>query len=241
MRLAGKLALIPLVLAALLVPTAAASATQPAATAEASSAPPEALSVPLDASPAPLDAPSTAAPGSRDVILRRGMVVLGGWAAANIIAGSIGALVSDDPMQRGFWEVNALWNTVNLGLAGGTLIAAERRSDPTGSTALTLPEYRAASHRLEKVLLFNAGLDLGYMTLGGWLWERGSRGDGLAASDVSADRLAGWGQALVVQGAFLFLFDLVLADRLARDRLALDRLARDRRSLPEERLRGESR
>jgi hypothetical protein len=227
MRLAGKLALIPVVLAALLVPTSAASAAQPAATAEASD--------PSDASDAS-ESSESAAPGRRDVILRRGMVVLGGWAVTNIIAGSIGALVSDDPTQRGFWEMNALWNTVNLGLAGGTLIAAERRSDPTGSTALTLPEYRAASHRLEKVLLFNAGLDLGYMTLGGWLWERGSRGDGLAASDVSADRLAGWGQALVVQGGFLFLFDLVLADRLARDRLALDR-----RSLPEERLGGESR
>jgi hypothetical protein len=170
-------------------------------------------------------------PGNRDVIMRRGMIVLGGWAVANIVTGSIGALVSDDPTQRGFWEMNALWNTVNFSLAAGTLIAAERRSDPTGSTSLTLPEYRAASHRLEKILLFNAGLDLGYMTLGGWLWERGSRGDGLAASDISADRLTGWGQALVVQGAFLFLFDLVLADRLAGDR----------RSLPEEGLSRESR
>ena len=157
-------------------------------------------------------------PGERDRILRNGMFVLGGWAATNIAAGSIGVAASDDPILRGFWEMNALWNSVNLGLAGGTLIATSRRSDPTGETALSLPEYRLESHRLEKILLFNAGLDLGYMALGGWLWERGSRGYGLEGSGVSAERLQGWGQSLVLQGAFLLTFDLVMARLIAADR-----------------------
>lgn len=166
-------------------------------------------------------------PGMRPLIVRRGMTVLGSWAAANLIVGTTGALVSDDPQMAGFWEMNALWNTVNLGLAGGTLIAENRRMaaagspDSTGSAEFTLPVYREASHRLEKTLLFNAGLDIGYMTLGGWLWERGARGEGLPSAGIGAERLTGWGQALVVQGAFLFIFDVVLARRLAGDRRSL--------------------
>jgi len=160
------------------------------------------------------------------------MTILGSWAAANLIAGTTGALVSDDPQMAGFWEMNALWNTVNLGLAGGTLIAENRRMaaagspDAAGRAEFTLPAYREASHRLEKTLLFNAGLDIGYMTLGGWLWERGGRGEGLPSAGVGAARLTGWGQALVLQGAFLFIFDVVLASRLAADRRSLP----DRRS-----------
>lgn len=161
--------------------------------------------------------------GERPQIVRRGMAVLGSWAAANLAAGTTGALISDDPRLAGFWEMNALWNTVNLGLAGGTLVAENRRTDPSGATELTLPAYREASHRLEKTLLFNAGLDIGYMTLGGWLWERGSRGEGISSAGVSAERLTGWGQALVLQGAFLFVFDVVLARRLAADRRTLHR------------------
>lgn len=168
------------------------------------------------------DVPSdTTAGGARPQIVRRGMTVLGSWAVANLVAGTTGALISDDPRMAGFWEMNALWNTVNLGLAGGTLVAESRRTDATGATGLTLPVYREESHRLEKTLLFNAGLDLGYMTLGGWLWERGSRGEGVSSAGVSAERLTGWGQALVLQGAFLFVFDVVLAGRLARDRRSL--------------------
>ena len=115
--------------------------------------------------------------------------------------------------------MNALWNSVNLALAGGALIARERPADPTGTVAVELPEYRRRAHRFEKTLLFNAGLDVGYMTVGAWLWERGSRGYGSAA--VSADRLQGWGRSLVLQGAFLFAFDLVMARRIAVDRRAV--------------------
>ncbi|MFW5827247.1 MAG: DUF6992 family protein [Alkalispirochaeta sp.] len=57
---------------------------------------------------------------------------------------------------------------------------------------------------------------------GGWLWERGARGEGLSAAGVSAERLTGWGQALVLQGAFLFIFDVVLAERIARERRSLE-------------------
>jgi hypothetical protein len=180
-----------------------------------------ALGAPLPAQSGTGQSTETVPRNEHSRIVRGGMTVLGSWAATNLAAGTVGALTSDNPRVAGFWEMNALWNTVNLGLAGTTLIVENRRTDPTGTTDLILPAYREESHRLEKTLLFNAGLDIGYMTLGGWLWERGARGDGLSTAGVSAERLAGWGQALVLQGAFLFILDVVLARRLATNRRSL--------------------
>ncbi len=162
--------------------------------------------------------PSGRRGGNQDQIIRSGMLVLGSWAVANIAGGAVGYGISESARANGFWQMNALWNTVNLGLAGTTLVARDRASDPSGEIALDLPAYREESHRFEKVLLFNVGSDLGYMALGGWMWERGSRGYGLDSSGVSAERLEGWGQALVLQGGFLLVFDLVLARLLATDR-----------------------
>jgi hypothetical protein len=55
---------------------------------------------------------------------------------------------------------------------------------------------------LDKILLFNAGLDVGYMATGAWIWERGLR--------KGSERLEGYGKSLLVQGGFLLAFDLVL-------------------------------
>lgn len=180
-----------------------------------------------DAAPGPLPPPG----GRRPLIVRRGMLALGGWAVGNIAVATPLALSSGDPVAAGFWEMNALWNTVNLALAAGTLVANDAddgydtrgaADDAPAATPRPLPtwqdeRYRAESHRLEKILLFNAGIDLAYMTLGAWLWDRGTRGlEGPAG--VSSQRLTGWGQALVVQGGFLFAFDLVMAGVVARDR-----------------------
>jgi hypothetical protein len=167
--------------------------------------------------------------GRRELLVRGGMLTLGGWATANIFAGAAGASFSEDAAAYGFWQMNALWNSVNLALAGGTLLTRGPQPAEHGSAAFSLPAYRAESHRFEKILLFNAGVDVGYMIAGAWMWERGSRGRGLNAGGVSADRLTGWGQALVLQGAFLFVFDLVLARRIAADREATERAVPPRR------------
>ena len=155
-------------------------------------------------------------PGNRDRIVRTGMTVLGGWAVANIATGIIGMLVAEDPAARGFWEMNAMWNTVNLGLAGWSLYDLSRSGGV--SADMDIEAYREESHGLEKVLLFNAGLNFAYMAVGGWMWDRGMRGYGLPAADISANRLRGWGQSMVLQGAFLLAFDLSMARVVARDR-----------------------
>jgi len=64
----------------------------------------------------------------------------------------------------------------------------------------TLREY----HSFNKILLLNAGLDVGYVLGGLYLTER--------AKNLSKGQnmLKGYGQSIMLQGAFLFVFDLVL-------------------------------
>ncbi|NJB87596.1 hypothetical protein GGR26_003380 [Lewinella marina] len=126
------------------------------------------------------------------------MLVLGGWALGNIGLGL--ALRSRRTGEdRRFHEMNALWNTVNLGIAGlGYLSVA--RTDPTALGAFaSLLENQG----LQKILLFNAGLDVGYLAGGFYLLERARR------PDVDRDRLRGYGRSIILQGGFLLAFDLV--------------------------------
>jgi hypothetical protein len=59
-----------------------------------------------------------------------------------------------------------------------------------------------AQHGIEKILLLNCGLDLGYIAMGGYLVERGRRKEKL--------QWIGFGKSIVLQGAFLLVFDAIL-------------------------------
>ena len=125
------------------------------------------------------------------------MLILGGWAVTNIAIGGI-AMTQTNGVTKHFHQMNAAWNLVNLSLATvgylGTL-----KIDPA---SLGLYESTKAFYNLQKTFLFNAGLDLGYMAGGAYLIERSRR------ENVNSDLLKGFGRALILQGAFLFLFDV---------------------------------
>jgi hypothetical protein len=129
---------------------------------------------------------------------KNGMLVLGGWAVANIASGTAGYFMADDERWKFFHQMNAGWNIVNLALATFGYIG-QAGQDPANFTWL---ETIGEAEYMQKLLLFNAGLDVGYMAFGGYLWEKG-RNDG-------SDRLVGYGQSLILQGAFLMAFDLTL-------------------------------
>ena len=125
-----------------------------------------------------------------------GMTVLGGWALSNLVIGGVGRQRTEGSI-RYFHEMNAGWNVINLGIAAlGYLSLPE-----VGPTSRL--EMLQDLNRTDQVLLFNTGLDLAYIALGYGLWERGRRTD--------ASRYVGYGQSLMVQGAFLFAFDAALA------------------------------
>ncbi|MHA7634684.1 DUF6992 family protein [Corallococcus sp. M7] len=125
------------------------------------------------------------------------MGILFGWAVLNIGTGVAGHFASEGETQA-FFQANAAWNVVNLVIAG-LGYHGQATADPA---SWDLARSLAEGQRMEKLLLFNAGLDVGYIAFGGFLWERGMRKD--------SERLRGWGKSVLMQGAFLLVFDGVL-------------------------------
>ncbi len=124
------------------------------------------------------------------------MMVLGSWAAFNIATGTYG-FYNRGGDRKYFYQMNAAWNLVNLGIAGfGFYSALNADMTLTGTEALQ------SLQKFDRILLINAGLDLLYIGTGAWLWNRGHR--------KNSDRLLGYGKSVVLQGSFLLLFDLAL-------------------------------
>jgi len=127
----------------------------------------------------------------------RGMGVLLGWSVLNIGLGTAGYLLDEGPALY-FHQMNAGWNVVNAAIAGFGLRGALRTDASNFNGLQTLEEGRS----FERILAINIGLNVAYMTTGAFMWERGTR-----LNDV---RLRGYGPSLVMQGAFLLIFDSTL-------------------------------
>lgn len=126
------------------------------------------------------------------------MLVLGGWAATNILVGIYGNFKVKGEVKY-FHQFNAMWNVVNLGIAAFGYFNAVN-SDPSSMTNLgILKDYNS----LQSFLLLNAGLDVAYIMTGFYLKER-------SKNSSSAERLKGYGNSLLLQGGFLLLFDVTL-------------------------------
>ena len=129
---------------------------------------------------------------------KQGMIALGSWAAGNF-------LVSGYQMSRTqgktyhFHQMNVFWNTVNMGIAVSGYLGALH-----GTTGLPDMEILSEYHRFSKILLVNTGLDVAYVMTGLYLKERSKQ------VTKHQQRFAGYGKSLLLQGGFLFLFDLIL-------------------------------
>jgi hypothetical protein len=128
---------------------------------------------------------------------KRLMLGLGSWATSNFIVSGIGWATVPSGEALYFHQMNVLWNTVNIGLAIPGYIKAKK-----GSPTLTLAETIRAQKKTEKIFLINTGLDVGYISSGFIL-----RSLAKTNSDRQ-DQLNGFGNSLILQGGFLFLFDL---------------------------------
>ncbi len=145
-----------------------------------------------------------------------GNSVLTGWAALNIAGGVAGALTIRSD-ARFAYQAHAAWNSVNLALGITGLVNAARRRP----AASTLAQAREVNRRAQRVFFANAMADLGYITAGVITSIVGQR--------VASRRARRYGEAVIVQGAWLFGFDLAMLiahDQLARGRLGgrIDRL-----------------
>jgi len=127
-----------------------------------------------------------------------GMMVLGGWAVANIASGLVMRSNTTGVDSR-FWEMNAIWNGVNLAIAGFGYFSAAKLG--TDGSAFELYQEQMG---MDKTLLFNAGLDLGYIAAGAWMMERSKN------ITKDPDLWKGYGKSIMLQGAFLFAFDVAM-------------------------------
>ena len=111
--------------------------------------------------------------------------VLGSWAAGSVAAG---AVLAARPATRGFGRQTAAWGAID-GAIAAVGARNRRRRGPTDPA------------RLRRVLLVNAGLDVGYLAVG--------------AALLRSARWRGDGAAVLVQGAFLLALDATAAAALA--------------------------
>ena len=125
------------------------------------------------------------------------MLTLGGWAVTNIGVG-LALRSGAEGSTKHFHEMNALWNGVNLAIAGFGYYGSLQSDPAAWDLATSLQKHGS----FQKVLLFNTGLDVGYVLGGLYLTERARR------PGVNGDRLKGFGRSIMLQGGFLFVFDL---------------------------------
>ena len=128
---------------------------------------------------------------------KKGMLVLGTWSIGNISTALLQREKSTGE-DRYFYQMNALWNSVNLGIAGMGYFTALRENPHSVPMEVLNKQLK-----LEKSLLFNTGLDIAYIATGGLLLERARS----TAAGKTHDQLRGYGRSIVLQGAFLLVFD----------------------------------
>lgn len=124
---------------------------------------------------------------------RRLTRLLAAWAALSITVGAVGTMTGrrlGDEALRHFGQQTAVWGLIDGAIAAGGARRNARR-DPAEQT-----------RRLRILLWVNAGLDIGYVT-GGLRWR--------CRSTPTAH---GNGNAVIVQGLFLLVLDVVHAVQL---------------------------
>lgn len=129
-------------------------------------------------------------------ITKHGMYALGGWSVANFAVSGVG-WARGQGSNKYFHMGNVVWNTVNFAIAVPTLVSAYRSK----TTGMTWGRTFKAQSTSEKLFLFNAGLDVGYM-MGGLAMYGFSRN-----ATKGRPILHGLGNSLMLQGGFLLLFD----------------------------------
>lgn len=121
------------------------------------------------------------------------------WNIINILAGLL--LWPGGAFWRGFGSQNIGWGIINLGIAFFGSYFTQQRFDALENpldAEIQIKEARS----LRRLLWINAGLDVLYMLGGQWLAQ--TRG-----STRPYWRGLGWG--IVLQGALLFVFDVIHA------------------------------
>ena len=128
-----------------------------------------------------------------------GMIVLGAWALGNITSGAYG-MIKGSGSNKYFHQMNFFWNFVNASIASYALYTGFN----TDYLSLTNSELLSKQTSTQNLYLINAGLDIFYMGTGAYLIHRSK------SAEKRNDLLKGYGQSVILQGGFLFVFDLIM-------------------------------
>ncbi len=133
----------------------------------------------------------------RENISKKGLTILSSYAAANIIFGTIASSKADGS-NKYYHQMNAIWNGVTLGIVGIGFLTAKKEG------VLSYNESLKKQQNIEKLFLFNAGLDLAYIAGGAYMKERAK------TTNKNPFRLKGYGESVMLQGSVLLLFDGIM-------------------------------
>ena len=104
-------------------------------------------------------------------------------------------------------QMNFNWNLVNAGIAGLGYVGIQKRKEKYWS----LSSIEKERNKLRKSLAINMGLDVCYMLAGAILKNRAGK-----MSSENQARNIGFGNSLILQGGFLFVFDGVFVIKIKK-------------------------
>jgi hypothetical protein len=129
---------------------------------------------------------------SQQTITRRLLI----WSGFSMAVGL--GLQLAGPFWRGVGAQAVGWGLIDAGIAWFGRWSARRRQARLPDPLAAVPVVKE-TRNLRRLLWLNAGLDVGYMLAGWWLAR--TRG-------VTQPAWRGHGWGIIIQGGFLFLFDL---------------------------------
>lgn len=139
---------------------------------------------------------------------RRRLAILKYWGLGSVLLGLPTALLSD-PLPRQFGLQAATWGAIDAGLAVFGRWQARRKAQQYAQGDIPDAQVQREIRTFRTILLVNAALDVGYIAGGLWLLR--------TASAEQRRTRQGMGSGIMVQGAFLLLYDALLAREVQRD------------------------
>ena len=130
---------------------------------------------------------------SRNKKTSKGLKILGGWAIANMATSGY-LYYHSNGVDNYFHQMNVMWNGANTLIVAASLLPKEKND-------MNLAKTINWQSNTESTYIANAALDLIYSSIGLYLTEK-------AKNDLAHhDKFQGWGNSLIYNGGFLFLFD----------------------------------
>jgi hypothetical protein len=129
-------------------------------------------------------------------ITRNYMTALGAWGLVNVVQGSISATNTVGP-EHYFHQMSSYFNAVNVGIAAVGFLGIKKQLLKIN----TLASEIQAQQKIQKILLINSALDVGYFGIGLLM-----RNSGIKNQNA---KIQGYGGSIMLQGTFLLVYDLL--------------------------------